>query len=163
MHHLSLPKFNLSPNPLIKRVKDVATVWYAHTMLLTVSHLGKAPPPPPFHTQCMQCSETGGGGLNYLASSKNISYGVKSMIDASFIQRQYRFASNSLILSRSEKFCLRKSKMAATHAVFTSFLSTPVLCSFTLKTYSKYVLYFSQSYFIINYWEKRRRKVFAFD
>ena len=71
-------------------------------------------------------------GLNYLASSKNISYGVKSMIDASFIQGHYRFASNSLILSRSEKFCLRKSKMAATHAVFTSFLSTPVLCSFTL-------------------------------
>ena len=56
------------------------------------------------------------------------------MIDASFIQGHYRFAlSNSLILSRSEKFCLRKSKMAATHAVFTSFLSTPVLCSFTLK------------------------------
>ena len=91
-------------------------------MLLTVSHLGKAPPPPSTHNACNVLRRGRGCqqsmqiflGLNYLASSKNISYGVKSMIDASFIQGHYRFASNSLILSRSEKFCLRKSKMAAT-------------------------------------------------
>ena len=62
-----------------------------------------------------------------------------------------------------KSFVYENSKMAATHAVFTSWTVNAGFMQFYLKTYSKYVLFFSQSYFIINYWEKRRRKVFAFD